>query len=145
MAQADENARRREMNERIIEEYRANDGRVEAFPGVDLLLLHHVGAHSGAPYVAPLAYLRHGSGYVLMAANAGRPRHPSWYHNLLAHPAVRIEVRASTLDVHAREAQGAEREELVELARAESRYYADFEKSTTRRIPLLVLESAHAE
>jgi deazaflavin-dependent oxidoreductase (nitroreductase family) len=142
-ATADENAQRRGMNEQIIVEFRANAGRVGGmFEGTDLLLLHHVGAKSGAEYVSPLAYLPHGSGYLLMAANGGRPAHPGWYHNLMAHPETEIEVGTDTFAVRVREAQGAEREELAERARRESKFYGGFETRTTRPIPLLVLELA---
>jgi deazaflavin-dependent oxidoreductase (nitroreductase family) len=140
---ADENAKRREMNAQIIAEFRANAGRVGGmYEEMDLLLLHHIGANSGAPYVSPLAYLRHGPGYLLMAANGGRPAHPSWYFNLLAHPETDVEVGTDTFAVRVREAQGAEREELAARARREAKFYGDFEARTTRPIPLLVLEPA---
>jgi deazaflavin-dependent oxidoreductase (nitroreductase family) len=139
--ETEENARRRAMNEEIIAEFRANAGRVGAFEGKsDLLLLHHVGARSGERYVSPLAYLRHGEGYVLIAANGGRPRNPSWYHNLVASPETTVEVGPDTVAVRVREAVGEEREALAARARAEAPFFGPFERQTSRRIPFLVLE-----
>ena len=82
-----------DFNARIIDEFRANGGEVgEPFANTPLLLLHHAGAKSGIERVNPLAYLRDGNRYVIFASKAGAPTNPDWYHNLRAHPEVRIEV-----------------------------------------------------
>src|SRR4029077_20693415 len=98
---------RADFNARIIDEFRANEGRVGGgFQGTPLLLLHHTGARSGASRVNPLAYLADGGRYVIFASKGGAPTDPAWYHNLRAHPATTIEVGTETLDVVASEATG---------------------------------------
>jgi deazaflavin-dependent oxidoreductase (nitroreductase family) len=128
------------FNEQVIEEFRANGGRVGGrFEGRDLLLLHHVGARSGAAYVNPLAYLRDGERYVVFASAAGRPRNPGWYHNLLAHPAVAIEVGPDTLAVGASVAEPAERDRLYREQAERVPQFAEYERMTDRTIPAVIL------
>ena len=96
-----------DFNARIIDEFRANEGRVgPPFQGTPLLLLHHTGARSGAAYVSPLAYLRDGDRYVVFGSKGGAPTHPAWYHNLKAHPDIEVEVGTDTFPVRAAEAEG---------------------------------------
>ena len=91
-----------DFNAQIIEEFRANEGRVGGpFEGGTLLLLHHVGARTGTPRVNPLMYRRDGDRYVVFASKAGAPTSPDWYHNLKAHPNTTIEVGTDTIDVAA--------------------------------------------
>ena len=91
-----------DFNTRIIEEFRANAGRVGGpFEGSTLLLLHTDGARSGTHYTTPVVYLQDGGRYVIFASKAGAPSHPGWYHNLKAHPDLHIEVGDRTLDVTA--------------------------------------------
>ena len=94
-----------DFNHRIIEEFRANGGRVGGpLAGTPLLLLHHIGAKSGIERVTPLAYRPHGDGrYVIVASNGGSPTHPGWYHNLKANPVVEVEVGTETFMVRAEE------------------------------------------
>src|SRR3954471_18463872 len=109
------------MNRAIIEEFRNNDGVVGGqLAGVPLLLLHHTGVKSGSDHVAPLAYLSVPKGWVVVAANGGRPTHPQWYFNLQAEPNTTVEVGAETHEVAVRFAEGDERDALVERFRAES-------------------------
>ncbi len=90
---------------KLIDEYRANGGKVGGmFGGMQLLLLHHVGAKSGQERVTPLAYLEDDGHYVIFASKAGAPTNPGWYHNLKAHPNVSIEVGDQQYDVVATEA-----------------------------------------
>ena len=104
-----------DFNAQIIEEFRANEGRVGGpFEGGTLLLLHHVGARTGTPRVNPLMYRRDGDRYVVFASKAGAPTSPDWYHNLKAHPNTTIEVGTDTIDVAASEATGEERDRLYE-------------------------------
>src|ERR1700751_5607915 len=104
---------RADFNAGIVEEFRANEGRVGGqFEGIPLLLLHHTGARSGTRYVNPLAYQADDGRYVVFASKGGSPENPGWYYNLVANPDVTIEVGTERLAVHAEVAQGEERERL---------------------------------
>jgi deazaflavin-dependent oxidoreductase (nitroreductase family) len=132
-----------EYNAKIIDEFRANGGRVGGmWEGTSLLLLHHIGARSGAGRVNPVAYLPDSARYVIWAANGGAPANPAWYQNLMTHPVTQIEVGSETIDVVAEEGTGDERDRL--FARAVERYpsLAEIAQKTTRVIPLLVLTPA---
>jgi deazaflavin-dependent oxidoreductase (nitroreductase family) len=130
-----------DFNARIIDEFRANEGRVgHPFEGTPLLLLHHTGARSGTSYVNPLAYLRDGDRYVIFASKAGAPSNPGWYHNLKAHPEVEVEVATDTIPVRASEAEGEERERLFSTQAERSPAFAEYqEKAGGRLIPVIVL------
>jgi deazaflavin-dependent oxidoreductase (nitroreductase family) len=131
------------FNERNIEEFRANHGRVGGqFEGAPLLILHTVGAKSGAPRTNIMMYLADGDRYLVFASKAGADTNPAWYHNLRAQPHARIEVGDDEFDVVATELDGAERDEkYAEQAR---RYpgFADYEKRTDRTIPVVALTPA---
>jgi deazaflavin-dependent oxidoreductase (nitroreductase family) len=132
-----------DLNARIIEEFRGNQGRVGGpFAGATLLLLHHTGAKSGRERVNPLAYLPDGGRYVVFASKAGAPSHPAWYHNLKANPRARIEVGTETLDVLAREATGEERERLFRAQVERSPQFGEYQRKTERLIPAIVLTPA---
>src|SRR2546423_12993048 len=104
---------RDEANARIIEEFRANDGRVGGgFEGMQLLLLHHTGAKSGTRRINPVAYLADDGRYVVFASRGGAPANPAWYHNLMAHPGPTIAVGMGTNDVVTSEATSEERARL---------------------------------
>jgi deazaflavin-dependent oxidoreductase (nitroreductase family) len=129
-----------DFNARIIEEFRANEGRVGGtFAGSTLLLLHHVGAKSGKARVNPLAYNRDGDRYVVFASKAGAPTNPDWYHNLKAHPDVTIEVGTDTIRVRAEEATGEERDRLFRAQAERSPQFAEYQSKTERVIPVIVL------
>jgi len=136
-----------DFNRQVIEEFRANGGRVAGnFGGVEegatLLLLHTTGARTGKPRLHPLAYLPHGDAFVVFASKAGAPTNPDWYHNLRASPRTRIEVGSEVLQVVARVAEGEERERLWTAQKERMPYFAKYERRTTRRIPVVVLERA---
>ncbi|HEU5353647.1 MAG TPA: nitroreductase family deazaflavin-dependent oxidoreductase [Actinocrinis sp.] len=132
----------RARNLPVVEEFRANGGVVGGpLEGVPVLLLHHVGAKSGAAHVAPLAYIPDGSNWVIVAANGGRPNNPGWYHNLLANPETVIEVGTATHRVKARVATGAEHDALTQRLLDETKYFGGFASRTDRRIPVFVLEA----
>lgn len=132
-----------DFNEQVISEFRANGGRVGGmFEGMPLLLVHHVGARSGTPRIAPLAYLDDGGRYVVFASKAGAPENPAWYHNLLAHPDTTIEVGSDTLAVRAEEVTGEERDRLFEIQKAQRPQFAEYEQKTDRVIPVVVLSPA---
>ena len=129
-----------DFNAQIIEEFRANQGRVGGmFEGTTLLLLHHTGAKSGTARLNPLAYLSDDGRYVIFASKGGAPTNPAWYHNLMAHPNVSVEVGTDTIAVVATEATGDERERLFNAQAERIPQFADYQKGTDRRIPVIVL------
>ena len=133
-------ARRPNFNEQIIEEFRANEGRVGGrFEGTPLLLLHHTGAKSGTSRVNPLAYLSDGGRYVVFASKGGSPTNPDWYHNLKVHPKTTIEVGTDTIDVVASEATGEERERIFRTQAERTPAFAEYQKGIERLIPVMVL------
>lgn len=130
-----------DYNDRIIEEFRANGGRVGGlFAGTPMLLLHHVGARSGVVRVTPLAYTPDEDGRsVIVASNGGSATHPSWYHNLKANPVVEVEVGTETFTVRADELDGAARQPLWSKLLAASPSLREYEAKTTRHIPVFTL------
>jgi deazaflavin-dependent oxidoreductase (nitroreductase family) len=129
-----------DFNSSIITEFRANHGQVGGnFAGAPLLLLHSTGAKSGAARVSPVMYLADGDRYLVFASKAGSDENPAWYHNLLAHPDVEIEVGDQTIAVHATELRGAERDE--KYAKQAGRYpgFAEYQEKTQRVIPVIAL------
>ncbi len=129
-----------DFNARIIEEFRANGGRVGGmFDGSDLLLLHHTGAKSGTSRLNPLGYLVDNGRYIVFASKAGAPTNPDWYHNLKAHPDATVEVGTDTIDVVASEATGEERDRLYRTQADRVPQFAEYEKQTDRLIPVIIL------
>ena len=132
-----------DWNTKIIEEFRANGGAVGGqFAGAPLLLLHTVGARSGQRRVNPVMYQKVDGGYAVFASKAGAPVNPDWYHNLLAHPQVTAEIGTQTVELVARVADGDERERIWAAQKAAYPGFADYERKTTRQIPVIVLEPA---
>ncbi len=130
-----------DFNKGVIEEFRANGGRVGGpFEGAPLLLLSSIGAKSGAPHTTPLMYLPDGERLVIFASKAGAPTNPAWYHNLVANPSVTVEVGSDTFDVNASVATGEERERLFNQQSELMPQFADYAQKTTRQIPVVVLE-----
>jgi deazaflavin-dependent oxidoreductase (nitroreductase family) len=128
-------------NSRIIEEFRANGGKVGGqFDGAPLLLLHTTGARTGQERVNPVMYRTDGDRLVVFASKAGADTNPDWFHNLSAHPRVRVEVGAETRDVVARVADETERARLWEAQKSEWPGFAGYEKRTDRQIPVVILE-----
>lgn len=128
------------FNDKIIAEFRANRGRVgPPFEGTPLLLLHTVGARTGADRVHPIMYLEDGENYVVFASKGGAETNPDWYHNLKANPAAQIEVGAETHDVTGREALGDERDALYARQAALYPVFGEYERATKRTIPVLIL------
>jgi deazaflavin-dependent oxidoreductase (nitroreductase family) len=134
-----------DFNAQIIEEFRANEGRVGGmFESTPLLLLHHTGARSGRSRINPLAYQSDGDRYVVFASKGGAPTDPDWYHNLKAQPNVAIEVGTDTIDVVASEASGDERERLFRTQAERVPQFAEYEQKAGRVIPVIVLTPAAA-
>ena len=130
-----------EFDERVIAEFRANQGRVGgALAGTPIILIHHVGARSGTERVTPLAYSSQAEGrLVIVASNGGSPTHPAWYHNLKAHPTIEVEVGTETFTVVAEEVRGATRAALWPKLVATSPALGAFQAVTARRMPLFTL------
>ncbi len=129
-----------DFNAQVIDEFRANEGRVGGmFEGMPMLLLHHVGAKSGERRVNPLAYQADGGRYVIFASKAGAPTNPSWYYNLKANPNTNIEVGTATIEVTADEAAGEERERLFRTQAERIPQFSEYEQKAGRVIPVIVL------
>lgn len=131
-----------DWNSGIIDEFRANEGRVGGrFEGRPILLLHHKGAKTGTARVNPLAYQPlSDDSWAIFASKGGHPTNPDWYYNLVAHPEVEVEIGTDTIDVTAREADGDERERIWNKQKELMPGFGDYEEKTTRRIPVIVLE-----
>jgi deazaflavin-dependent oxidoreductase (nitroreductase family) len=130
-----------DFNSSIIEEFRANGGKVGGpFKGAPLLLLTSTGAKSGATRVNPMMYLDDGSRLYVFASKQGAPTNPDWYHNLLAHPQATVEVGNERFDVTASVLTGAERDEIYQRQAALYPGFAEYQEKTTRTIPVVALE-----
>ena len=130
-----------EWNRKIIEEFRANGGKVGGqFEGAPLLIMHTTGAKSGKERVIPVMYQAVGDDFAVFASKAGAPSNPDWYHNLVAHPDVTIEVGSDTVAVRARVTKGDERRTIWTRQKEEYPQFAGYEEATTREIPVVVLE-----
>ncbi len=130
-----------EFNRKLIADYRAN-GRVTSGPFVNapLLLLTTTGARSGQERTAPLAHTTDGDRFVVIASKGGAPTNPDWYHNLVANPEATVELGRETFHVRASFPQGEERRRLYDQQAALMPGFAEYEKQTTRQIPVVVLE-----
>jgi deazaflavin-dependent oxidoreductase (nitroreductase family) len=127
----------REFNRALIEEWRANDGRLSGRMATSqLILLTTTGAKSGEPRTTVVGYVRHADRLVVIASDNGAPNHPAWYFNLLATPTATVELGADMFDVRARTAGLDEREELGQLIP----YLETQQNLTEREIPIVVLE-----
>lgn len=130
-----------DWNRSIIDEFRANSGKVGGqFEGAPLLLLHTTGAKTGNSRVNPVMYQADGDRLAVFASKGGAPTDPDWYHNLLANPRARVEVDDDAYDVLARVAKGDERERIWSLQKERYPGFADYEKKTDRQIPVVILE-----
>ena len=130
-----------DWNSQLIKEFRANGGKVGGeFEGAPLLLLTSIGARSGQRRTTPLMYLPDSNRLVVFASKAGAPTNPDWYHNLVAHPEATVEVGTETFDVMAVVTTGEERDQFY--ARHAKLYpgFAEYEKKTTRKIPVIALQ-----
>ncbi len=131
-----------DFNTAIIEEFRANQGKLGGpFTGAPVLLLTTTGARSGKRRTNPVAYLPDGDRVVIFASKAGAPTNPDWYHNLRAHPDVTVEIGDETRDVRAVVLEGNERDELFARQKERMPGFADYEAKTDRVIPVIALEA----
>ena len=129
-----------DWNTQVIEEFRANDGKVGGhFENMTLLLLHTIGAKSGQPRLNPVATMADGDRYVIIASKGGAPTNPDWYYNIVANPEVSIEVGTDTFRARADIAEEPERSELYGKMATLYPGFAEYERITDRAIPVIVL------
>jgi len=125
-------------NQQIIKQFRANGGKTD-YPG-PLVLLTTTGARSGQPRTTPVAYSVDGAHLVIIASAGGASTHPDWYHNLLAHPMVTVELGSETFWACAQVVDGAERDRLyAQHAQTLGFSTSDYRQKTARQIPVIIL------
>ncbi|MFF2550196.1 nitroreductase family deazaflavin-dependent oxidoreductase [Nocardia sp. NPDC058058] len=129
------------FNENVIEEFRANGGKVGGpFEGnANLVLITTTGAKSGRAVTSPLVYVSDGDRIVLIASNGGADKHPAWYHNLRANPELTVELGTETYTGKAEFASGEQRAELYDRMVAIMPQFDDYRRNTTREIPVAVV------
>ena len=127
-------------NKAIIDEFRANSGKVGGvFAGKTLLLLHTVGAKSGQERINPVAYVKDGDRLVIIASKGGAPTNPDWYYNILANPLVTVEVGTEQFQARAAISSETERTRLYNQMVAMRPVFAEYRRKTTRVIPVITL------
>lgn len=136
-----------DFNTQVIEEFRANEGRVGGpFAGAPIVLVHHRGRRSGKENISPMMYLPHESDDVIyvFASNGGAPQHPAWYHNLVASGQATVERGTDTYPVSVRELTGTERDQRYDQQASLYPGFAEYAEKTAgiRTIPVLELTRA---
>ena len=130
-----------DFNEQVIDEFRANGGKVGgAFEGSSLLLLQTTGAKTGRSRVKPLVYRRDGDRLVVFGTKGGSPTHPEWFYNVRTNPRVTVEVGSDRFEADARVALPDEPDRLWRLQTQDVPVFADYQKKTDRTIPVVILE-----
>lgn len=131
----------KEWDRQIIKEFRASRGNVGGqFAGVPLLLLTTTGAKSGQQRISPLAYLSEGGRIYIFAGNRGAPTNPSWYHNLVAHPDVTVELGPETFEARAIVTASTEWDRLDSIQLQKLPGLAALREKITRKVPVVLLE-----
>jgi deazaflavin-dependent oxidoreductase (nitroreductase family) len=131
----------RAYNQAVVEEFRRNHGHVTGmFAGAPLVLLTTTGAKSGTRRTTPVVYTRDGDRIVVIASKGGAPTHPAWYHNLVAHPDVTVELPDETFEARAVVPTGEERERLYRAQADLMPNFDEYQQKTKRQIPVVVLE-----
>jgi deazaflavin-dependent oxidoreductase (nitroreductase family) len=129
------------FNQNLIEEFRANGGKVGGrFEGRPVLLLTTTGAKSGRRFTIPLVYLPDGERLLIFASKAGSPHHPDWFHNLVANRTVTVEVGPETYKATATVLTGEERDRLYQRQVEAMPQFGEYQKNTSRVIPVVALE-----
>ena len=129
-----------DMNQKIIKEFRANDGKVGGFfANNTLLLLHTTGARSGKERINPLVTFEDGDRLVIIASKGGAPSHPDWYHNLVANPVVKVEYGTESFQAKAAVASEPERTRLYEIMESKMAAFAEYKEKAGRVIPVVTL------
>lgn len=131
-----------DFNQKIIAEFRANEGKIGGqFANTPLLLLHTIGAKSGQTRINPLAYLDDDDKIIVIASKAGSPNNPDWLHNIVANPMVTVELGSERFLARATAiTSGPERDRLYAKMAERNPGFAEYERNTTRTIPVVVLE-----
>jgi deazaflavin-dependent oxidoreductase (nitroreductase family) len=120
--------------------YRISGGKLGGtMRGFKVLLLSTTGRKSGKTYTTPLGRFDHKDGYVIVASNAGLPTHPAWYFNLKSNPQVTVQVLDQVISATAEVLSGEARTQAWRQVIATAPAYANYEKKTTREIPLILL------
>lgn len=129
-----------DFNRDIIDEFRANHGVVGGyFEGRPLLLLTHTGAKTGVVRTNPLAYRREGDRIFVFASKGGSPAHPDWYRNLVAHPAVTVEIGDDRFEATATDVTGPQRDAIYERQGQDWPSFAEYQLDNERTIPVVEL------
>ncbi len=129
-----------DWNRKIIEEFRANHGEVGGqFEGAPIVLLHTTGAKTGAERVNPMMYLEIDGRRFVFASKAGADTNPDWYHNLIAHPEVTVELGAGTYAARATPISGTERDRIYSEQAERYPGFAEYQAKTNRVIPVVEL------
>jgi deazaflavin-dependent oxidoreductase (nitroreductase family) len=129
-----------DYNKPIIEEFRANGGKVASFGDAPMVIITTKGAKSGATRVNPLVSLPEDDGTLyIFASAAGAPKSPDWYHNLVAHPEIEVEYGTEHFTATATPITGSKRDEIYNRQKELFPQFADYEKATTRTIPVVAL------
>ena len=129
-----------DFNQQVISEFRANQGKVGGqLANMPMLLLTMTGAKSGRTITKPLVYTTDGDRIVIIASFAGAPKSPAWYNNLVANPVATVEIGSERFQVRAAVTTGEERQRLFDRQAEKMPIFAEYQKKTTRQIPVLVL------
>ncbi len=130
-----------DWNKKVIEEFRANGGKVGGmFAGASVLLLTTTGGKSGRRLTSPLMYNTDGDRLLVFASKGGAPSNPDWYHNLIANPRVTVERGSETFEAAAAVVTGEERDRLYQRHGEEFPQFAEYQRNTTRKIPVIALK-----
>ncbi|GCF08959.1 nitroreductase/quinone reductase family protein [Dictyobacter arantiisoli] len=130
-----------EWDRQIIEKFRANGGNVGGqLAGAPLLLLTTTGAKSGQQRISPLVYLSQGGRIYVFAGNRGAPTNPGWYHNLVVHPDVTVELGTETFEARAIVVDSAEADRLGSIQVQKIPALAELQAKITRKVPAVLLE-----
>jgi deazaflavin-dependent oxidoreductase (nitroreductase family) len=130
-----------DFNRNLIDEFRANDGKVAGvFGGAPLLLLTTTGAKSGRKHTTPLVHLEDSGRIYVFGSMGGAPKNPAWYHNLVANPDVTVELPGETFEASAVPVSGDERERIWAAQKEAMPAFEDYEAKTDREIPVVMLE-----
>jgi deazaflavin-dependent oxidoreductase (nitroreductase family) len=127
-------------NQKIIEEFRANDGKVGGyFANMNLLLLHTTGAKSGQKRINPVAYTRQDGKLVVIASKGGAPTNPDWYYNIVANPEVSVEVGTEKFEAQATVVEEPERTRLYDNMAEQYPGFEEYRQKADREIPVITL------
>ena len=130
-----------DFNQNVIAEFRANAGKVGGpFAGRPMLLLTTTGARSGQPRTSPLIYTTTNNQLIILTSKNNTPTNPAWYHNLVTNPEVTLEVGTEKFPARASVATGQERDRLFAAQAALMPGFADYQRKTTRQIPVVTFE-----